>query len=184
MEGRIDDGFEYLTGLLIEYKEDQEKSMKLEQLYNYLYRNREGLKPYLLRDIKLPELEEGLEYRNLGTMEHNICDIIALRMKGRKMSWSVKGANYLAKLLAARASGTLYKRLDELFNDTIPEDKLEEITEIIQLSSAEVNRKVGVSKVYKIRRSPIPFEGQPLTEEMKAIRKLVENRIASDLVYR
>ena len=183
-EGRIDEVFEYLTNLLIEYKEDEEKLRKLEDLYNYLAYNRENLLPYHLRDINLPDLGEGLEYRNLGTMEHNVCDIIALRMKGRKMSWSMKGATYLAKLLTARASGTLYEKLGKLFNDTIPEDKLDEMTEIVQLSAAEANKKVKVSKLYKIRRASMPFEGQPLTEGMKAIRNLVKNRVGSDLVYR
>jgi hypothetical protein len=183
-KGRVDEGFEYLRELLIEYNEDEDKFKKLEQLYNYLDRNREGLMPYRLRDIKLPELEEGLEYRTLGTMEHNICDIIALRMSGRKMSWSIKGASYLAKLLAARASGNLYERLDGLFDGAISEDKLDEMVEIVQLSAAQVNKKPKTSKIYKISRFSMPFEGQPLTEGMKAIRNLVENRVASDLVYR
>lgn len=30
-------------------------------------------------------------------MEHNICDVLAKRMKGRKMSWSISGADNLAK---------------------------------------------------------------------------------------
>ena len=37
-------------------------------------------------------------------MEHNICDILAQRMKRRKMSWSIRGANNLAKILAEKAS--------------------------------------------------------------------------------
>lgn len=60
-----------------------------------------GLRSYHLREeIKMPKAPEGLEYRNLGTMEHNVCDILAQRMKGRKMSWSISGANNFAKILA------------------------------------------------------------------------------------
>lgn len=117
-------------------------------------------------------------------MEHNVCDIVALRMKGRKMSWSVKGASYLAKLLAARASGTLYARLDELLDGTVSEKIYEEIIEVIQLSAAKVNRKPEESKFYNIRRSPVPFTGKAFTEGRKAIQRLVSNRIASELVYR
>lgn len=183
-QGEIDEGFDYLTELLIQNNEDQEKLKRLEDLYNYLARNRKGLIPYHLRGIDLPEPPKGLEYRTLGTMEHNVCDIVALRMKGRKMSWSVKGASYLAKLLAARASGTLYARLDELLDGTVSEKIYEEIIEVIQLSAAKVNRKPEESKFYNIRSSPVPFTGKAFTEGRKAIQRLVSNRIASELVYR
>lgn len=182
--GRVDEGFKYLSELLIEYNDEQDKFKKLENLYNYLSHNREGLVPYHLRGIELPELEEGLEYRTLGTMEHNVCDIIALRMKGRKMSWSIKGATHLAKLLAARASGSLYEQLNKLFDGVMSKDKLDEMVEILQLSAAEVNKKMKTSKIYRAHNSPMPFESRPLTEGMKAIRSLLENRVASDLVYR
>ncbi len=77
-----------------------------------MFNNIDGLVPYRLRGIDLPELPDGLEYRGMGTMEGNVCDIVTLRMKNRKMSWSENGANNLVKLLAARASGTLYEQLD------------------------------------------------------------------------
>ena len=47
----------------------------------------------------MPTAPEGLGYRQLGTMEHNICDVLAHRMKGRKMSWSIDGADNLSKIL-------------------------------------------------------------------------------------
>ena len=37
-------------------------------------------------------------------MAHNICDVLAQRMKGRKMSWSVNGADNLAKILSEKFS--------------------------------------------------------------------------------
>ena len=88
-EGNVEEGLEYLTNLMIKC-EDEKQMKKLETLYNYLTDNREGLKPYHLRKLDLPKPPEGMEYRHLGTMEHNIQDIIAVRMKDRKMSWSRK----------------------------------------------------------------------------------------------
>ena len=183
-EGEIDKGFDYLTEMLIQNNKDQDQTKKLEDLYNYLSRNHEGLIPYHLRGIDLPKPPEGLEYRTLGTMEHNVCDIVALRMKGRKMSWSIKGAGHLAKLLAAKASGTLYTNLDRLLKGTVSEEKLKEVIEVVLLSAAEVNKKPRESKFYKIQESPVPFTGKALTEGRKAIQQLVGNRIASELVYR
>ena len=82
-EGKVDESFEYLTELLIEYTHDEDKFKKLEKLYNYLSNNREGLIPYRLRSLELPELPDGLTYRGMGTMEGNVCDMITLRMKNR-----------------------------------------------------------------------------------------------------
>ncbi|HZK00355.1 MAG TPA: UPF0236 family protein, partial [Tissierellaceae bacterium] len=182
-KGHIDEAFEYLIELLIDHNGDEDKFKKLEKLYNYLSNNREGLIPYQLRELDFPTLPEGLEYRGMGTMEHNVCDVVTLRMKNRKMSWSENGANHLVKLLAARASGTLYGQLDSLFDGTVSEDMLDEMVEIIQLSAAEANRMGKKTGIYPMQNSPMPFEGQPRTEGRRAIRNLVENRIVSDLSY-
>lgn len=40
-----------------------------EELIRYYENNREGLLPYRFQEIKLPKTPEGLEYRNMGTME-------------------------------------------------------------------------------------------------------------------
>ncbi len=180
---KIDKSFEYLTALLIEKNGDEDEFKKLGELYNYLAKNREGLTPYGLRGLKLPELPGELEYRGLGTMESSVCNIITLRMKNRKMSWSKKGANSLAKLLALRAGGRLYEVLDELFEDTVSEGALEEIVEFIELSAADVNKKPKNTGTYPIRSAPIPFEGQALTQGRKAIRDLVKNRAVGDLKF-
>ena len=182
-EGKVDESFEYLTELLIEYTHDEDKFKKLEKLYNYLSNNREGLIPYRLRSLELPELPDGLTYRGMGTMEGNVCDMITLRMKNRKMSWSEEGANNLAKLLAARASGALYEQLDGVFDGAVSEDMLDEMIEIVQLSAAQANKKPTKSKIYPMHSAPMPYEGQPLTEGRKAIRNLVENRVVSDLNF-
>lgn len=142
--GQVDESFEYLTNLMVKYTEDENKFKKLEKLYTYLFDNKIGLRPYHLREeIKMPKSPDGLEYRNLGTMEHNICDILAQRMKGRKMSWSISGANNLAKILAEKANKRIYKVINEVCSGIISEDKLEKVTEMITLTAADVNRKVS-----------------------------------------
>ncbi|MDD4089532.1 MAG: UPF0236 family protein, partial [Tissierellia bacterium] len=180
-EGQTDKVFDVLTKLLIEYNNEEEEFKKIEKLYNYLSNNREGLKPYQLRDIRLPKLPNGLEYRSMGTMEADICNIIALRMKNRKMSWSEKGGNNLAKLLTARASGELYKQLDGIFDGTVSETMQNEIIEVVQLSAAQANRMNKGNGTSPIKTVPMPYEGQSLTEGRKAIRDLVKNRVISDL---
>lgn len=177
-KGKIDEAMEYLKELMIEYVEDEKVRERLHKLYNYLANNYNGLIPYRLRNISLPKPPEGVVYRNMGTMESSVCDVIKLRMKGRKMSWTKSGANSLGKLLALRASGNLYETLDSLFDDTITDDKLEEVVEqVVQLSAAEVNKKPKDSGIYPIKKAPMPFEGQPMTFGRKAIRDLTKNRV-------
>ncbi len=181
-KGKRDEAMECLVELMIEYTEDEKVTEKLHKLYNYLFNNREGLIPFQLRGIPLPKPPEGLSYRNMGTMESSVCNVIKLRMKGRKMSWTKSGANNLGKLLALRASGKLYDALDTLFNTALADDKLEEmVEEIVQLSAAEANKKPKKTGIYPIKTSPMPYEGQALTLGRKAIRNLTKMSLEFDL---
>ena len=54
---------------------------KVEDLIRYYENNREGLVPYQSQDLELPDPPEGLEYRNMGTMENHVWSVIAKRMK-------------------------------------------------------------------------------------------------------
>ena len=184
-EGKIEESFQYITNLMIKYTEDENKFKKLEKLYTYLFDNEIGLRPYHLRnEIKMPKAPEGLEYRNLGTMEHNICDILAQRMKGRKMSWSIRGANNLAKILAEKASKRIYSVINEVCPGVILDDKLETITEMITLTSADVNKKVKKGKYYPIQQASMPFTGCAMTNGRKAIQSFFKQRNFNDLIYR
>jgi hypothetical protein len=101
---------------------------KLEKLYNYLVANKEGIKLYQKREeIKIPEAPEEIEYKHLGTMENNIFDTLASRMNAGKMSWTEKGANNLAKILALKTSEKLNSVVETYFNVIISEEKLAKI---------------------------------------------------------
>ncbi|WP_027624509.1 ISLre2 family transposase [Clostridium lundense] len=184
-EGKVEESFEYVTNLMVKYTEDENKFKKLEKLYTYLFENKIGLRPYHLREeIQMPKAPEGLEYRNLGTMEHNICDILAQRMKGRKMSWSISGANNLAKILAEKASKRIYDVINEVCSGIVSEDKLETITEMITLTAADVNKKVKKSKYYTVQQASVPFTGCAMTNGRKAIQSFFQQRNFSELIYR
>lgn len=179
------DAIQYITELMIKYNSDEKEFKKLGELFDYFVANREGIVPYHLRkEINMPEAPEGLEYRHLGTMEHNICDVLAQRMKGRKMSWSIRGANNLAKILAEKASKRIYNVVNEMCSSIISDDKLEKITEMITLTAADVNKKVSKNKYYPIQHSSIPFTGCAITNGRKAIQSFFRQRSFSELIYR
>ena len=174
-EGDVDKGLEELIQMLIESNQDEVAFKKLSDLYNYLVSNREGLIPYKLRtNIELPTPPEGVEYRQLGTMEHNICDVLAQRMKGRKMSWSINGADNLAKILAEKFSNRLFDTVDKIYRNIIPNDVINTIVRevALPLSAWDVNKKAKKSSTYKIHSAPIPYSDAALSIGRKIIRDL------------
>ncbi|MCS6112318.1 ISLre2 family transposase [Clostridium botulinum] len=122
-DGNVEDGLELLTNIMIVTDSETIEFQKICDLYNYLTSNKDGLKPYKMRaDIKLPTPPDGIEYRSLGTMEHNICDVLAQRMKGRKMSWSINGADNLSKILSEKFSNRLFETIDKIYKNIIPSE--------------------------------------------------------------
>jgi len=184
-EGHEEKALERITELMYECGGEEAPVKKLQKLQDYLLANKEGLRPYHLREgINVPKAPEGLFYRNLGTMEHNICDVLAQRMKGRKMSWSVKGANNLSKILAEKFSGRLYTTVNKLLYGAIPDEKFEEIVEAVKKVAEKGFTTTKKQKTYKIHKASLPFEGCAVTEGRKAIRKIFDDRCATDLIYR
>lgn len=104
----VDDAIEYIEIYKDSISDDDEID-KAEKLLTYFKNNKEGLLPYQER-TELPEHPKGLVYRNMGTMENHVWTIIAKRMKHGHKSWSIRGGNNLAKILAKKYSG----RLDEV----------------------------------------------------------------------
>ena len=129
-EGNIEEMFRYLEIYRNSLSEDIEIE-KIDDLIRYFKNNREGLLPYQKQDINFPASPEGLEYRNMGTMENHIWSIIAKRMKHNHTSWSKRGGNHLAKILAKKCSGRLHEVTQRLtrpiFEKEIIEDLQQEI---------------------------------------------------------
>lgn len=86
---------EYIENLKYEIGGEEKQVKKLEYLKMYLSKDLERYTDI----IDLPEAPEGIEYRNMGTMESQIFTIFSKRFKGRK-AFSKKGATYLAKVSA------------------------------------------------------------------------------------
>ena len=69
------------------------------------------------------------------------------------MSWSISGAEIMAKMQSEKFSNRLYSSFDELFNSVLTKKKFDKIEEIMILSAAEVNKKVAKSKIYAVHKS-------------------------------
>jgi len=183
-ESKIDEGLETIVNMMILTDENDNAFKKLTELYDYLVHNREGLVPYKSRDnIILPTPPEGIEYRQLGTMEHNICDVLAQRMKGRKMSWSINGADNLSKILSEKFSNRLFDTVDKIYRNIIPSEVIDNIVTKLPLTVFQANKEVKNCKIYKCSSASIPYSDASVTLGRKVIRDLCGLKIFSDIGY-
>lgn len=139
--GQLDEMFEYITIYRDSLGDDKEIE-KAQKLLEYFGSNKKGLRPYQKQIEKLPESPEGLEYLNMGTMENHVWSVIARRMKHNHTSWSKRGGNHLAKILAKKCSGKMKEVAERLQKPLFEEETVEEIWENILLS-VKVPKKDG-----------------------------------------
>jgi len=102
-------------------------------------------------------------------------------MKGNRTSWSISGANNLAKILAVKASGKLQDTIDGLMSSVVPEKLTEKFVEVVKNVSSKAE-KARKSTVYPVRRGCMPFSGCSLTEGMKVIRRFIDGNAVTDLL--
>lgn len=170
---KIQKALSYIEKLKYDCGGEVKEVKKLEKLQSYLQSNLDGLISYRLREgIQLPEPPEGVFYKDLGTMEHNVCDVIYIRMKGRKMSWSIKGATNLSKILALKASGRLYKVIRDMLSSNLSERLTQSFKEVIK-KPAQICKETKTN-IYPIAKGGMPFSGSSITNGRKAIRDLIE----------
>ena len=134
--------------------ETEADAQDVRKLVEYFRNNRVGLIPYNERGLDLPESPEGLVYRNMGTMENHIWSIIAKRMKHNHCSWSKKGANRLAKILAKKCEGKLDEVICGINLPVFAEKEIEETIETV-FSAAKTPFRAGCGYEYPDRGSVV-----------------------------
>ena len=132
---------------------------KADQLIKYFKENTDGLIPWMERGLEITEENRALIYRGMGTMENHIWSVIARRMKHNHTSWSIHGANCLAKILAKKGSGRLGEVADKLKTGRFGQAVAEEIGEKL-LSAGRTAQKEGKGYIYPVIGSiPISAAG-------------------------
>lgn len=170
---KMDEMLEYIQIYADSVETDDEKDTrtgKARELYRYLNNNKEGLKPYQKRDIKLPELPEGMEYGNMGVQENQNCTVITSRMKGNRKRWSVKGANNMAKLLYRKENKELAETVNRYAEELVFNVRMTEI--ITTLSAAKAPKKDGKGNPYvDVVNMHIPLRDAVQTASRRAFVK-------------
>lgn len=148
-------------------------SINAMKLHKYLQDKKDTLSPYTERGIEIPMPEEGVYYRNMGVQENQNCSLITLRMKHRRMRWSVNGANNMAKLKYRKAnnelSGTIERYREGLIFNTEVSGIVSEI-----ISAAKAAKKDGKGNPYLDRWSVhMPLLDALQTASRKEFRKII-----------
>lgn len=145
-------------------------SKRARELYQYLWNNREGLLPYQERGIALPQAGEGIVYKNMGVQESQNCTVITLRMKHRRMRWSERGANNLAKALYRKENRELMDTIERYTDGLVLTMQMEEVLQT--LSAAKAPKKDGTGSLYADRITHhMPLLDAMRTASRKALLK-------------
>ena len=135
----------YADSVASDDKTDRRRKKALE-LYRYLSNNREGLVPWQKRGIEIPAAPEGIVYKGMGVQESQNCTVITLRMKHRRMRWSVDGANNMAKILYRKENRELGETIERYADGFLPISGMEDA--VRTLSAAKAPKKDGKGNPY------------------------------------
>ena len=147
--GKMDEMLEYIQIYAdsVESSDAADKrSGNAKKLYEYLSNNKAGLLPYQERGIRIPEAKPGIVYKNMGVQENQNCTAITLRMKHRRMRWSVNGANNMAKALYRKENRELIDTIERYTDGLIFTMQMQEIVQT--LSAAKAPKKDGKGNAY------------------------------------
>jgi len=176
-EKDVDKVLRVISGLCTKAKDETSRE-KLDKLYGYFNNNRDSFFTWQERGIKLPVPPEGVTYRNLGVQESSNCNLITQRMKHRKGSWSVTGANHMAKILCFRSTVGLDRILGFL-----PEPAAAAVP-AEPLSAAKSPRYDGKGYGADWLYAKMPFEQTFKTNGRNAIKGMLRQRTVSDLALK
>ena len=150
--------------------EKDKRSKNARELYKYLDNNRDGLLPYDKQGKAIPEPQEGIAYKGMGVQESQNCTVITLRMKNRRMRWSVNGANNLAKALYRKENKELIETIERYTDGLIFTMKMQEIVET--LSAAKAPKKDGKGNPYvDVVNAHMPLLEAMQTASRKAFKR-------------
>ena len=180
--GDFDKVFEKIQALKFECGGVESEVKKLSELEEYLRNNIDGIVSYKNREhIEIPKPPEGIEYRNLGTMERNV-NIFAKRMKGAK-SWSINGATNLSKIIALKIGKGFNDKIAALVSGKLSERFLERFNEEI-VNTKSTMRKAVKKAVYPMHHGEIPFSDCNVTNGRKVIRNMFNLQPFTEMKYK
>ena len=176
---------EYVEALKYKYDGEFEEIEKLNELQRYLNKRKETMKRYkdydgVKQKLKAYSKKTGLKYRNMGCQESNNYCRITRRMKKKIMSWSKNGSENIAKVITFYASESCRDIIENLNIQIIPESYIEYAEKYIN----EIEEDIRKSKKNKAKTKKIYTFKQGSLEGYPNLKKILENKAISELIYR
>lgn len=172
----------YIENLKFKLGGEEKVVKKLKTLQSYL---KSGLPRY--KDVlesqgkKLPEAPEGIEYRDMGTMESQIFTVLKVRLCSGRKAFLKEGANYLSKICAIYYENKGDVELEKIESEILIDNSVEEYIKEIE-ENVKRNKKIHRADRKEIEEYKY-FEKSlvEMTPELKEILKLAE---PTSLMYR
>ena len=142
----------------------------MKELYHDVFHNGWVMVSYQKRIIVIPEAPEGIVYKGMGIQESQNCTVITLRMKHRRMRWSEREANHLAKALYRKENRELVVTIERYTDGQVFTLQMKEIIE--KLSTAKAPKKEGKGSTYmELIKHHMPIIDAMQTVSRKAFKR-------------
>ena len=176
---------EYVEELKYKYDGECEEVEKLDELKRYLNKRKNSMKRYkdyegVKQKLKTYSKKTGLKYRNMGCQESNNYCKLTRRMKKKRMSWSKNGSENIAKVITTYASESCTDIIRHLNVQILPEN----FTEYAERYIAEIEENIKEMKKKKVKTKKIYTFKQGSLEGYPQLKKILENKAISELIYR
>lgn len=176
---------EYVEALKYKYDGEVEEVEKLNELQRYLNKRKETMKRYkdyegVKQKLKTYSKKTSLKYRNMGCQESNNYCKLTRRMKKKRMSWSKNGSENIAKVITMYASESCTDIIKHLDIQILPESYVEYAQKYIE----EIENNIKELKKNKVKAKKIYTFKQGSLEGYPNLRKILENKQISELIYR
>ena len=176
---------EYVEALKYKYDGEVEEVEKLEELKKYLNKRKDSMKRYkdydgVKKKLKTYSKKTGLKYRNMGCQESNNYCRLARRMKKKRMSWSKNGSENIAKVITMYASESCTDIIKALNIQILPES----YTEYAEKYIKEIEENIKELKKNRVKTKEVYTFKQGSLEGYPHLKKILENKAISELVYR
>lgn len=176
---------EYVEALKYKYDGEVEEVEKLNELQRYLNKRKETMKRYkdydgVKQKLKTYSKKTGLKYRNMGCQESNNYCRLTRRMKKKRMSWSKNGSENIAKVITMYASESCTDIIKHLDIQILPESYIDYVEKYIN----EIEENIKELKKNKVKEKKEYTFKQGSLEGYPKLKKILENKAISELVYR
>lgn len=181
-EKRYNEVQSYIEHLKYELGGEVKTVEKLETLQKYLKTGLPRYQDILKKQGKtMPKSPDGIEYRDMGTMESQIFSVLKVRLMSGRKAFAKKGANYLSKVCAEYSENKGDIEIEKIESAIPIDNSVEEWIKAIE-DNVKKNKKYHIAN--RNETSENNFAKGTLTIKTPQIQELLRLTEPTGLMYR